>query len=379
MRTCQRLLLCTRKLQLSSGISIDARFARDSMNIENSQHYYGQVLQGSQDLKTDACCTTEAPPPAIRQAMANVHEEVSARYYGCGLVAPECLEGASVLDLGSGSGQDAYVLSQLVGPKGRIVGVDATPEQLAVANAHKDWHAERFGFANVEFLEGNIEKLEELDLEPGSFDIIVSNCVINLVQDKGAVFRQAHRLLKDGGEIYFSDVYADRRIPEALQQDPVLHGECISGALYWGDFDRIARESGFADPRLVTDRPLVIGDPQQLAKVQGYNFYSATYRLFKHSALEPRCEDYGQAVIYKGTIPGAADAFSLDNHHRMEAGKAFPVCGNTWLMLKETRFAEHFEFVGDFSRHYGIFRGCGVDMPYGAETSEADAASGSCC
>ncbi len=349
------------------------------MNIENSQHYYGKVLQSSDDLKTDACCTAEAPPLEIRQALANVHDDVTSRYYGCGLVAPECLEGASILDLGSGSGQDAYLLSQLVGPKGRIVGVDATPEQLAVANQHKDWHAERFGFANVEFLEGNIEKLDALDLEPGSFDIIVSNCVINLVQDKPAVFNQAHRLLKEGGELYFSDVYADRRIPKELQQDPVLHGECISGALYWGDFDRITRECGFADPRLVTDRPLIIGDAQQLAKVQGYRFYSATYRLFKLSGLEPRCEDYGQAVAYRGTAPGAPDAFVLDNHHRMETGKVFPVCGNTWMMLNQTRFAEHFEFIGDFSKHYGIFKACGVDMPYQDDRNDGEATSGGCC
>ncbi|NNU14753.1 methyltransferase domain-containing protein [Parvularcula sp. ZS-1/3] len=350
------------------------------MNIENSQLYYGKVLQGSEDLRTDACCTTEAPPLEIRQALSNVHDEVTGRYYGCGLVAPECLEGAAILDLGSGSGQDAYVLSQLVGPKGRIVGVDATPEQLEVANRHKDWHAERFGFANVEFMEGDIEKLDELDLEPGSFDIIVSNCVINLVQDKRAVFEQAHRLLKEGGEIYFSDVYGDRRVPEELQRDPVLHGECISGALYWGDFDRITRECGFADPRLVHDRPLVIGDPQQLAKVQGYNFFSATYRLFKLAGLEPRCEDYGQAVIYRGTIPGMEDAFALDNHHLIQKGRVFPVCGNTFLMLKDTRFAEHFEFIGDFSTHYGIFKGCGIEMPYGSAVKpDAEATSGACC
>lgn len=348
------------------------------MNIENVKQYYGQVLQSSDDLRTDACCTAEAPPPAIRQALSNVHEEVTSRYYGCGLVAPECLEGLSILDLGSGSGQDAYVLAQLVGPKGRIVGVDATPEQLAIANRHKEWHAEKFGFANVEFLEGDIERLDELDLEPGSFDVIVSNCVINLVQNKRAVFEQAHRLLREGGEIYFSDVYASRRIPEALQNDPVLHGECISGALYWGDFDRIAKESGFGDPRLVTDRPLVIGDPAQLAKVQGYSFYSATYRLFKLACLEPQCEDYGQAVRYKGTVPGAADAFTLDNHHHIETGRIFPVCGNTWLMLKETRFAQHFEFFGDFSQHYGIFPGCGVENPYQGSQPDPETTSGCC-
>ncbi|MEE4212094.1 MAG: methyltransferase domain-containing protein, partial [Parvularcula sp.] len=179
--------------------------------LENAQRYYGQVLQGSSDLKTDACCTLEAPPATIRRALSQVHEEVTSRYYGCGLVAPELLNGLRVLDLGSGSGQDAYVLSQLVGANGSVVGVDATDEQLAVAERHKDWHAERFGFANVSFLKGDIERLDDLPLEAESFDLIVSNCVINLVADKLAVFSHAHRLLRPGGELYFSDVYADRR------------------------------------------------------------------------------------------------------------------------------------------------------------------------
>lgn len=85
------------------------------MNIENSRTYYGQMLSSSADLRTDACCTLEAPPPAVRAALANVHDEVRARYYGCGLVAPEAVEGLSILDLGSGSGQDAYLLAQMVG------------------------------------------------------------------------------------------------------------------------------------------------------------------------------------------------------------------------------------------------------------------------
>jgi arsenite methyltransferase len=123
-----------------------------------------------------------------------VHEEVKSRYYGCGLVTPEAIEGCRILDLGSGAGQDAYLLAQLVGEKGEVVGVDATLAQLEVANRHIEWHRQKFGYANsnVSFIEGDIEKLDALDLEPNSFDIIVSNCVINLVADKGAVFAAAH-------------------------------------------------------------------------------------------------------------------------------------------------------------------------------------------
>ncbi|WAT16721.1 methyltransferase domain-containing protein [Aurantiacibacter sp. MUD11] len=349
------------------------------MNLENSQNYYGKVLEGSADLRTDACCTFEMPSASVREALRNVHEEVKARYYGCGLVVPQALAGCRVLDLGSGSGQDAYLLAQLVGPKGSVTGVDATPEQLAVANAHKGWHADRFGYANVEFVEGDIEKLDQLGLEPESFDIIVSNCVINLVADKEAVFRAAHKLLKPGGELYFSDVYADRRVPEHLLHDPVLHGECLSGALYWGDFDRIAKTAGFADPRLVTDRPLAINDAEAAEKLAGINFVSATYRLFKLAGLEPQCEDYGQAVIYKGTVPEHEKVFELDAHHAIEAGRVFPVCGNSWLMLAETRFAPHFEFIGDFSRHFGVFPGCGTAVPFGQSDANPTKNDAPCC
>ncbi len=349
------------------------------MNLQNSQDYYGKVLSGSADLRTDACCTLDMPAPDIRAALANVHPEVKARYYGCGLVVPQAMTGCKVLDLGSGSGQDAYLLAQLVGPSGSVTGVDATPEQLAVAREHMDWHTERFGYANVDFVEGDIEKLDELGLEPGSFDVIVSNCVINLVADKLAVFRAAHRLLKPGGELYFSDVYADRRVPAELLADPVLHGECLSGALYWGDFDRLAKAAGFADPRLVTDRPLGINDAAIAEKLAGISFVSATYRLFKLAELEPQCEDYGQAVRYLGTVPGHASMFYLDAHHAIEKGRIFPVCGNSWLMLAETRFAPHFEFLGDFAQHYGVFPGCGTAVPFGQSDANPGKGEVPCC
>lgn len=350
------------------------------MNLQNSQDYYGKVLATSADLKTDACCTAEAPPPAVMAAMRNVHEDVRARYYGCGLVAPQAIEGCHILDLGSGSGQDAYILAQMVGEAGSVTGVDATPEQLAVAREHEEWHRARFGYAksNVRFIEGDIEKLLDLDLPENHFDVIVSNCVINLVADKAAVFAAAHRLLKEGGELYFSDVYSERRVPEELQADPVLHGECLSGALYWGDFINLAKQAGFGDPRLVTSRPLGIGDAQVAEKLDGIAFHSATYRLFKLSGLESQCEDYGQSVRYRGTLAGSERVFELDGHHHIEKGRMFPICGNSWKMLADTRFAEHFEFFGDFSTHYGVFPDCGTAMPFGAGDT-ASAAPAACC
>lgn len=347
---------------------------------EEVKKYYGEVLAGSEDLQTDACCTTDAPPDHIKRMLANLHDEVLAKYYGCGLIAPEVLEGARVLDLGCGSGRDCYVLAQMVGPSGYVVGVDMTEKQLEVAHRHVDYHQNKFGFkrSNVEFHQGYIEQLDALDLEAGSFDVIVSNCVINLSPDKASVLEQAWRLLKPGGEMYFSDVYANRRIPADLARDPMLYGECLGGALYWNDFLTLAKAAGFADPRLVTDRPLAIENPAIAKRLTGIEFYSATWRLFKIPELEPACEDYGQAVVYRGTAPHLPHAFALDAHHYMETGKVFPVCGNSWRMLRNSRFAEHFEFIGTWDTHYGIFEGCGTDVPFASESSVTET-SASCC
>lgn len=343
---------------------------------ESVQNYYGKVLQSTGDLKTSACCDVSSVPDWLKPLLTRVHPEVSARYYGCGLVAPALLEGCRILDLGSGSGRDCYVLAQLAGATGSVLGVDMTTEQLEVANAHLNYHAEQFGYANVEFRHGYIEDLAALGLADASFDVIVSNCVINLSPDKDSVLREAYRLLKPGGELYFSDVYADRRLAAELRQDEVLYGECLGGALYWNDFENLARRHGFSDPRLVEDQPISVTDPVLARKVGDARFFSATYRLFKLDGLEPACEDYGQAVIYQGSIPGAEHAFVLDKHHRIETGRVFPVCGNTWRMLQDTRFAEHFRFIGDFSRHYGLFEGCGGGLPF--DQAVAGAAPGCC-
>lgn len=336
------------------------------MTVDIVRNYYGKVLQTSDDLKTSACCTPGDMPAYLKSALANIHDEVLAKYYGCGLVLPQALEGARILDLGCGSGRDVYALAQLVGPKGLVVGVDMTPEQIAVAREHVGWHMRKFGFAkpNVRFLDGYIEKLGELGLEPASFDVIVSNCVINLSQDKHAVLKGALELLKPGGELYFADVYADRRLTDAIKSDPVLLGECLGGALYWNDFIALTKQVGFSDPRLVTARPLEVDDPELKAMVGEARFSSATYRLFRLEGLEPSCEDYGQAVIYKGGIAHSPDAFELDADHRIARNRVFPVCGNTWRMLADTRFAPYFTFIGTFDEHHGTFPGCGSPNPF---------------
>lgn len=346
---------------------------------ESVQKYYGQELTKSEDLKTNACCTIAPPPENIKKALSNIHDEVVAKYYGCGLTIPSNLQGMKILDLGSGSGRDCYIAAQLVGEDGMVVGVDMTDEQLDVAKKHEEWHKDQFGFKskNTTFLKGNIEKLDELDLEPESFDIIISNCVINLATDKAKVLKDAFHLLKKGGEMYFSDVYSDRRISGELQNDQVLWGECLSGALYWNDFLRFAKEAGFTDPRSTENKPIAIDNPELERKVGNIRFYSVTYRMFKIDGLESDCEDFGQAVSYKGNLDENPSAFDLDEHHHFPKGKIMSVCGNTFKMLNETRFRQNFDFFGDFSTHYGIFEGCGGAMPFG--TSEDNSLSGDCC
>ena len=346
---------------------------------EEVQRYYGETLESSADLKTSACCTSAAPPARLREALDAVHEEVSNRYYGCGLVLPDVLDGLQVLDLGCGAGRDVYLLSKLVGEQGSVVGVDMTPAQLEVARRYRDYHAETFGYvsSNVEFLEGNIERLDELDLADGSFDLIVSNCVINLAVDKAAVLRSAFRLLAPGGEMYFSDIYADRRIPAELAADPVLYGECLSGALYARDFLDLAHTAGFAPPRLCEAEPLLLTDPEIAAKTGDIGFCSATFRLFKLDNAESSEEDYGLQATYRGGVEGNAQAWRLDADYVFPAGRPVAISGNTGKILQQSRFSQYFDISGDFTAHFGEFSDQTLQLPFADQGRGR--ASGGCC
>jgi arsenite methyltransferase len=347
---------------------------RAADTLADVRRYYGEVLQATRDLKTSACCAGDAVPVHLRALVADVHPEIQERFYGCGLPLPPVLDGRTVLDLGCGTGRDCYVLSRLVGERGRVIGVDMTPEQLAVARRHREWHAARYGYAssNVELHEGYIEDLRAVDLADASIDVVISNCVVNLSPDKGRVFGEIFRVLKPGGELYFSDVFADRRVPAELQRDPVLLGECLGGALYHEDFRRFLAAAGCADARVVASTPITLDDPTIERRIGMVTFRSRTIRAFK-LGLEDRCEDYGQTASYRGTIPELPHAFELDDHHRLETGRPMLVCGNTADMLAGTRYAPHFEIHGDKRTHFGLFD-CAPAGPTGGP-----APSGACC
>jgi SAM-dependent methyltransferase len=345
--------------------------ARDAV-----QEYYGRVLSSSDDLKTGACCPVEAMPARIREIVDHIEPEILTRFYGCGSPIPVALDGCTVLDLGCGTGRDAFICSRLVGEGGMVIGVDMTDEQLEVGRSKLSAQMERFGYRqpNVALLKGYMEDLAAIGIADESVDVVISNCVINLSPDKERVFSEILRVLRPGGELLFADIFADRRVPRHLRSDPELLGECLGGAMYLDDFRRMLSRRGVRDYRVVSSRPVSIDNPELEAKIGMIGFSSVTVRSFKLAFFEDRCEDYGQTARYLGTIEGYPHYFELDDHHRFETGRPMPVCGNTAAMLTETRFGDHFVIDGDRAVHYGLFD-CASPTVDGAGTANADG----CC
>lgn len=347
-------------------------------DIENIKDYYGKVLKTNQDLKTSACCTAESIPVHLRDIVKLIHDEVVTKFYGCGSPIPYLdLEGKTVLDLGSGSGRDCYILSKLVGPKGRVIGVDMTDEQLEVARRHQDYHAKAMGLkeTNVTFIKGYIEDLKSSGIADNSIDLVISNCVINLSPDKKKVFQEIFRVLKPGGELYFSDVFADRRIPKEIASDKVILGECLGGALYTEDFRRMMADVGCADFRTLSKSKIEVTNRGIANRTGNIQFYSITVRAFK-LALEDRCEDYGQVAYYLGSIPECPHRFALDDHHLFETNKPMLVCGNTADMISNTHYKKHFKIVGNKENHLGLFDCAPASASPGAA---GDCTTGACC
>lgn len=350
----------------------------DSLNDTHIQvqKYYGETLRGTDDLKSNACCTTDSMPLWQKKIILEIEPEILDKFYGCGSPIPLCIEGKTILDLGCGTGRDVYLASKLAGQDGFVIGVDMTDEQLEIANKYLYSQTQKFGYSkpNVEFKKGIIEDLKSIGIKDNSIDLVISNCVINLAEDKESVFKEIFRVLKPGGELYFSDVFSDRRIPTKLKNDPVLYGECLSNAMYFEDFRRLLSKAGILDYRIISKRKITIDNTEIEEKIGMVNFHSITVRAFNLNSLEDICEDYGQIAIYLGTIKHARHKFELDDHHIFEIGKPNPVCGNTADMLQNTRFKRHFQVIGDKSIHYGIFP-CGSAATKDSENK----LNGSCC
>lgn len=321
--------------------------------------YYGEELKNSSDLKTNACCTIDSYPEHIKKALTLISDEIKDKYYGCGSPVPLVLKGLKALDIGCGTGRDCYILSKLVGEEGFVYGIDMTEPQIEIANKYIDEQMTIFGYKkrNVKFIHDYIENITN-HIPTNSLDLAISNCVVNLIPDKESILKKIYKLLKEGGEFYFSDIYSDRRLPDELKKHPILYGECLGGVLYYKDFERIAKKVGFFDQRVVSKRIIEIKNKEIEDLVGSVNFYSITYRLWKIEGLEDACEDYGHIAIYKGGIPESPHKFILDNSHIFEKGRPERVCGNTALMLSKTRFKDYFKIIGSFDTHFGLFKGC---------------------
>jgi SAM-dependent methyltransferase len=192
---------------------------------------------------TTACCGTTAASRVLGYDPSDLAAVPAQADLGLGCGAPigflELQPGETVLDLGSGPGLDALLAARRVGPTGRVIGVDMTPEMLVRARAN----ATRAGAANVEFREG---RLEALPLEDATVDAATSNCVINLVPDKAAVFREVARVLRPGGRVVVADIVLERPLPEAVAKDVLAWTGCVAGAALRDDYFAMLEGAGLS-------------------------------------------------------------------------------------------------------------------------------------
>lgn len=250
--------------------------------LDKVKDYYGKTLKTNKDLKTNACCTPSSIDKDQKEILEKIHPKVKEKYYGCGLLTPENIIGNTILDLGSGSGRDVYMLSAMVGENGKVIGIDMTDEQLETARSFQDYHAQAFGHSksNVTFIKGTIEDLSACGIEDESIDLLISNCVINLSNDKPSVYKEIQRVLKPGGEMLISDVFSNKSIPQNLKDDEILYGECLSGALSEEEFKQIM-ETLNAPYTIKNSRILSIENKEIEEKCRGYIFYSQTIQAQK--------------------------------------------------------------------------------------------------
>jgi arsenite methyltransferase len=318
-----------------------------------------RYAQGARARVPELCCPVDYDS-ALLEALPR---EVVERDYGCGDPSRFVREGDVVLDLGSGAGKVAYIASQLAGPSGRVIGVDATPEMLALARGHVDAFAARIGWRNLEFRHGKIQDLaldldrlqawlaahpvrsvpdvealraeearlrrEEPMVADGSVDLVLSNCVLNLVEgaDKPRLFGEIHRVLRRGGRCAISDIVSDEDVPEALQRDPELWTGCISGALREDRFAEAFAGAGLYGVEIVSRRE------EPWAVVEGIEFRSVT--LVAHKGKEGPCWDHNEAVIYKGPWREVLD----DDGHRLRRGERTAVCRKTFQIYTSEPYA----------------------------------------
>lgn len=320
--------------------------------------------EGAYARQESLCCPVDYDMSLLKL----LPQEIIDKDYGCGDPSRYVQEGDIVLDLGSGSGKICYMVAQLVGDKGRVIGVDMNDDMLQLAGKYQVQMAEKLGSDRVAFhkahiqdlaldltamdtwLENNpvtnVEGAHQLELwqtaqrkstpliADNSVDLVISNCVLNLVgdQQKRQLVDEIFRVLKSGGRIAISDIVSDAPIPEHLKADDDLWSGCISGAFLEEEMFNAFHDAGFLSISL--DK----WDAKPWQVVEGIEFRSVTVTAVKGSSVA--CLDCGQAVIYKGPFQRICD----DEGHEFPRGVRMAVCERTFKYLTEGPHKD--DFIG---------------------------------
>jgi SAM-dependent methyltransferase len=308
----------------------------------NVEHAVKERYSRAATAKEDAlCCAVDYDARYLEL----IPKEILERDYGCGDPSKHLRAGETVLDLGSGGGKICYIAAQVVGPEGRVIGVDMSDDMLDLARRYRQEIGDRLGYHNVAFHKGKIQdlaldygKLEQYladhpvttpgDLESleawkddqrrshpmvpsASVDVVVSNCVLNLVrpQDKAELFREMHRVLKKGGRVVISDIVSDEDVPAHLQADAELWSGCLSGAFREDLFLEAFEKAGFYGIQILKR------DENPWQTIEGIEFRAVTVEAYK--GKEGPCLERHQAVIYKGPWQSVTD----DDGHTLYRGR----------------------------------------------------------
>lgn len=334
-----------------------------SLNVERAVR--DRYSDAAQSRVESLCCPVEYD----RQYLKVIPAEVIERDYGCGDPSRYLRPGETVLDLGSGTGKICFIAAQVVGPTGRVIGVDMNDDMLAIARKHQRAVGEAIGFHNVEFRKGRIQDLaldlEKLDADlrahpissaeaylaaearaaelrvtqpligTETIDAVVSNCVLNLVDQraKQQLFSEIFRVLRNGGRAVISDIVSDEPVPDELQNDPELWSGCLAGALTEQAFLQAFVDAGFYGVSTVKF------DAEPWRTVHGIEFRSVTIEAFK--GKQGPCFERNQAVIYKGPFKEVLD----DDNHRIERGQRYAVCDKTYELFRKAPYRDFFQFI----------------------------------
>lgn len=331
--------------------------AAKGLNIE--QAVRERYSAASKAREPALCC----PVNYEKQYLEVLPLELINRDYGCGDPSRYVQEGETVLDLGSGGGKICYIASQIVGPRGRVLGVDMNDDMLALARKYQGEISARIGWNNVEFFKGRIQDLaldhdrfaahlksnpiadpegwtraqevadrlrcNEPMIASDSVDVVLSNCVLNLVDPvaREQLFDEIHRVLRRGGRAVISDIVCDEVVPERLKNNPDLWSGCISGAFVESEFLQEFERAGFYGVEIVARQE------EPWATVEGIEFRSITVRAFK--GKEGPCMDHHQAVIYRGPWKSVTD----DDGHVLRRGVPTAVCEKTFAIYTAQPYA----------------------------------------